>query len=141
MPDDILDGPETAKEVGAQTADVSSYSISAQFPTKSRAHVAGDDLDGPKTVEETVTKASKITLLRQFSYGVIAYVVATALVVLLPIFVTSAPGEQAIKVVLVMQNVVLFGFMSGLAWIFRCGHTAPFGGSRIEGFYDSRAVA
>lgn len=82
-------------------------------------NITSDDLDGPKTVEETVTKASKITLLRQFSYGVIAYVVATALVVLLPIFVTSAPGEQAIKVVLIMQNVVLFGFMGGLAWIFR----------------------
>ena len=81
---------------------------------------ADEDLDGPKTVEEKVTKESKITLLRQFSYGVIAYVVATALVVLLPIFVTSQPGEEAIRVVLVMQNVVLFVFMGGLAWIFRC---------------------
>lgn len=86
--------------------------------------MADDDLDGPKTVEETVTKATKITLLRQFSYGVIAYVVATALVVLLPIFVTSAPGEQAIKVVLILQNIVLFAFMGGLAWIFRCAATA-----------------
>jgi hypothetical protein len=81
---------------------------------------AGEDLDGPKTVEEKVAKVSKVRLLRQFSYGVIAYVVATALVVLLPIFVSSAPGEEAVRVVLVMQNVVLWVFMAGLAWIFRC---------------------
>ena len=62
---------------------------------------------------------SKVRLLRQFSYGVIAYVVATALVVLLPIFVSSAPGEEAVRVVLVMQNIVLWVFMAGLAWIFR----------------------
>ena len=72
-------------------------------------------------MEEKVSKASKILLLKQFSYGVIAYVVATAVVVLLPIFVTSAPGEQAVRVVLVMQNVVLLIFLGGLAWIFRCG--------------------
>jgi len=70
-------------------------------------------------VEEKVAKVSKVRLLRQFSYGVIAYVVATALVVLLPIFVSSAPGEEAVRVVLVMQNVVLWVFMAGLAWIFR----------------------
>ena len=67
-----------------------------------------------------MAKVSKVRLLRQFSYGVIAYVVATALVVLLPIFVSSAPGEEAVRVVLVLQNVVLWVFMAGLAWIFRC---------------------
>ena len=66
-----------------------------------------------------MAKVSKIRLLRQFSYGVIGYVIATALVVLLPIFVTSAPGEEAVRAVLIMQNVVLFLFMAGLAWIFR----------------------
>lgn len=75
-------------------------------------------------MEEKVSKAAKILLLKQFSYGVIAYVVATAVVVLLPIFVTSAPGEQAVRVVLVMQNIVLFVFLAGLAWIFRCGSRA-----------------
>ena len=86
---------------------------------------AGEDLDGPKTVEEKVAKVSKVRLLRQFSYGVIAYVVATALVVLLPIFVSSAPGEEAVRVVLVMQNVVLWVFMAGLAWIFRRDAAVP----------------
>ena len=87
--------------------------------TTSVSAMTGEDLDGPKTVEEKVAKVSKVRLLRQFSYGVIAYVVATALVVLLPIFVSSAPGEEAVRVVLVMQNVVLWVFMAGLAWIFR----------------------
>jgi uncharacterized protein YqhQ len=48
----------------------------------------GEDLDGPKTVEEKVSRLAKVRLLKQFSFGVIAYVLATALVVLLPIFVS-----------------------------------------------------
>ncbi len=92
---------------------------SLQRTTSGTRQTTGEDLDGPKTVEEKVAKVSKVRLLRQFSYGVIAYVVATALVVLLPIFVSSAPGEEAVRVVLVMQNVVLWVFMAGLAWIFR----------------------
>ncbi len=47
-----------------------------------------EDLDGPKTVEEKLARLAKIRLLKQFSFGVIAYVLATALVVLLPIFVS-----------------------------------------------------
>lgn len=49
---------------------------------------AVEDLDGPKTVEEKLARLAKIRLLKQFSFGVIAYVLATALVVLLPIFVS-----------------------------------------------------
>lgn len=52
------------------------------------AMCTGEDLDGPKTVEEKVARLAKIRLLKQFSFGVIAYVLATALVVLLPIFVS-----------------------------------------------------
>jgi hypothetical protein len=39
-------------------------------------------------VEEKVSRLAKVRLLKQFSFGVIAYVLATALVVLLPIFVS-----------------------------------------------------
>lgn len=156
---------------------------------------AVEDLDGPKTVEEKLARLAKIRLLKQFSFGVIAYVLATALVVLLPIFVSpevrharstlrpsagkrcsmrrfgpfcnAAPaggvcsswgclartfspvrgmlgqirwgelvglplttaysaavqasaGETAVRIVLILQNVVLWLFMAGLAWIFRC---------------------
>jgi hypothetical protein len=35
-------------------------------------------------VEEKVSRLAKVRLLKQFSFGVIAYVLATALVVLLP---------------------------------------------------------
>ena len=54
----------------------------------------GEDLDGPKTVEEKVARLAKVRLLKQFSFGVIAYVLATALVVLLPIFVSPEVRAQ-----------------------------------------------
>ena len=146
-------------------------------------HLTGEDLDGPKTVEEKVGRLAKIRLMKQFSGGVIAYVVATALVVLLPIFVSPeqstgeqvgvlawprsamhlvcgdcSPGArattrwvhhwrlllpsickrlhvnaamQAVRAVLILQNIVLWLFMAGLAWIFRCDHSATFVSSDV----------
>jgi len=35
--------------------------------------------------------------------------------------VQAAASEAAVKVVLVLQNLVFLLFMTGLAWIFRCG--------------------
>lgn len=88
--------------------------------------VTVEDLDGPKTVEEKVARLAKIRLLKQFQIGVIAYVLATAAVVLLPIFVSNKPGKEAFWAVLILQNLVLWGFMASLAFIFRLRGDSPY---------------
>ena len=44
---------------------------------------------------------------------------AAALVILLPLFVMADPGEGAVKAIIIMQNIVLGGFLAMLFWIFR----------------------
>ena len=53
-------------------------------------------------------------------------VTAAALVILLPLFVMADPGEGAVRIIIIMQNVVLGGFLAMLFWIFRWFlHRAP----------------
>ena len=47
------------------------------------------------------------------------WVGAAALVILLPLFVMADPGEGAVKAVIILQNIVLGGFLAMLFWIFR----------------------
>ena len=44
---------------------------------------------------------------------------AAALVILLPLFVMADPGEGAVKAIIILQNIVLGGFLAMLFWIFR----------------------
>lgn len=67
-----------------------------------------------------MSKNEKIRILKHFSWGVGGYVISTAVVLLLPAFVSNQPGEEAVRVVLIGQNLVLWVFMGSLAWIFRC---------------------
>ena len=46
-------------------------------------------------------------------------VAAAALVILLPLFVMADPGEGAVKAIIILQNIVLGGFLAMLFWIFR----------------------
>mmetsp|Transcript_2103 Transcript_2103/g.6270 ORF Transcript_2103/g.6270 Transcript_2103/m.6270 type:complete len:441 (+) Transcript_2103:233-1555(+) len=90
--------------------------------------VTVEDLDGPKTVEEKVARQAKIRVFKQFSAGVVAYVTTTLAVIILPIFVSPDAGtsETAVKVVLVLQNLVFLIFMASLAWIFRLRGDSPY---------------
>ncbi|KAK9819921.1 hypothetical protein WJX72_003958 [[Myrmecia] bisecta] len=90
------------------------------------AEVTGNDADAPKTVQDRLVHRSKIRLMQQFMWGVGTYVIATAVVILLPLFVVNTPGEDALVVVLVAQNVVLWGLLAALCYIFRLREDSPY---------------
>jgi hypothetical protein len=65
----------------------------------------------------------------QFMFGVGGYIIARVLAILLPLFFVNQPGQEdlAIRIVLILENVVLWGFLGALAYIFRypfllCSH-------------------
>ena len=64
---------------------------------------------------------SKVRLMKQFQWGVAAYVAAKAAVVLLPALVWAQPGDAAIKTIYILQNYVRWLFLAALCWIFRSG--------------------
>ena len=57
----------------------------------------------------------------QFMFGVGGYIIARVLAILLPLFFVNQPGQEdlAIRIVLILENVVLWGFLGALAYIFR----------------------
>ena len=59
----------------------------------------------------------------QFMFGVGGYIVARVLAILLPLFFVNQPGQEdlAIRIVLILENIVLWGFLAALAYIFRSG--------------------
>ena len=61
----------------------------------------------------------------QFMFGVGGYIIARVLAILLPLFFVNQPGQEdlAIRIVLILENIVLWGFLGALAYIFR---SAPF---------------
>ena len=65
---------------------------------------------------------TKLGLMTQFQWGVGTYVVCTAAALLLPLFLFSRPEQQAtaVRAVLILQNLVLWGFLAVLCFIFRC---------------------
>ena len=84
---------------------------------------ADQDTDKPKTVEDQMQLRSKVRLMKQFQWGVAAYVAAKAAVVLLPALVWAQPGDAAIKTIYILQNCVRWLFLAALCWIFRSGYT------------------
>ena len=79
----------------------------------------GEDTDKPKTIQDQMQLRSKIRLMKQFQWGVAAYVIAKAAVILLPAFVWAEPGDAAIKTIYILQNCVRWLFLAVLCWIFR----------------------
>ena len=59
----------------------------------------------------------------QFMFGVGGYIIARVLAILLPLFFVNQPGQEdlAIRIVLILENIVLWGFLAALAYIFRSG--------------------
>ena len=57
----------------------------------------------------------------QFMFGVGGYIIARVLAILLPLFFVNQPGQEdlAIRIVLILENVVLWAFLGALAYIFR----------------------
>jgi hypothetical protein len=90
------------------------------------AQVHEEDTDQPKTVQDRMLTSSKIRLMRQFTWGVAGYVIATAAVILLPVFVMVEPGDSALRAILIGQNIVLWCFLAALAWIFRPREDNPY---------------
>lgn len=80
---------------------------------------AGEDTDKPKTFEDQMQLKSKVRLMKQFQWGVAAYVIAKAAVILLPAFVWAEPGDAAIKTIYILQNCVRWLFLAAMCWIFR----------------------
>ena len=87
---------------------------------------AGEDTDKPKTFEDQMQLKSKVRLMKQFQWGVAAYVIAKAAAILLPPFlykpedstdVTAA--DKAVKTVYILQNCVRWLFLAAMCWIFR----------------------
>ncbi len=62
---------------------------------------------------------SKVRLMKQFQWGVAAYVAAKAAVILLPALVWVEPGDAAIETIYILQNCVRWLFLAALCWIFR----------------------
>jgi len=86
--------------------------------------VADQDTDKPKTIEDQMQLRSKVRLMKQFQWGVAAYVAAKAAVILLPALVWVEPGDAAIKTIYILQNCVRWLFLAALCWIFRY-HPGP----------------
>ena len=85
---------------------------------------AAEDTDAAKTVEDKLLTRSKLQLMRQFQWGVGAYVVSFAVVIVLPLLLYSpnTPDQDnlAMRIVIILQNLVLWGFLVALCFIFRC---------------------
>jgi len=54
-------------------------------------------------------------------FGVGGYIIARVLAILLPLFFVNQPGQEdlAIRIVLILENIVLWAFLGTLAYIFR----------------------
>jgi len=54
-------------------------------------------------------------------FGVGGYIIARVLAILLPLFFVNQPGQEdlAIRIVLILENIVLWAFLGALAYIFR----------------------
>lgn len=80
------------------------------------------DLDAPKTFQDKVYDREKLRLVRRFFYGVCAYLTATIAVIFLPLFVPSVID----RTILILQNLVLWGFLGMLLWTFRMRQGSPY---------------
>ena len=83
--------------------------------------MAGEDNDQARSVQDRLVHRTKLGLMMQFQWGVGTYVVCTAAALLLPLFLFSRPEQQAtaVRAVLILQNLVLWGFLAVLCFIFR----------------------
>lgn len=72
-------------------------------------------------MEERLLHASKLRLLRFYIWAVSGYAVAYALAILVPLFVLGEPGQEdlAVLVVSLLLDVVKWGFLAALTYIFR----------------------
>ncbi|KAA6425595.1 MAG: hypothetical protein FRX49_04492 [Trebouxia sp. A1-2] len=90
------------------------------------APMQDQDTDKPKTIEDQMQLRSKVRLMKQFQWGVAAYVAAKAAVILLPALVWVEPGDAAIKTIYILQNCVRWLFLAALCWIFRPQEDNPY---------------
>lgn len=91
-------------------------------PRVTEGVAAVEDHDAPKTVEEKLQHRRKVQLMRQFSWAAAICVTCYVVALVLPLFYYNKPGEEdtAVRVVLILWNCVLWLFLAGLCFIFRC---------------------
>lgn len=82
---------------------------------------ADNDTDEVKTVEDKLDHRSKQRLMTQFMFGVATYIIARIAAILLPLFFVDQPGREdlVIAIVVILGDLVLWGFLAALAYIFR----------------------
>ncbi|KAL3148903.1 hypothetical protein ABBQ32_001771 [Trebouxia sp. C0010 RCD-2024] len=82
------------------------------------APMQDQDTDKHKTIEDQMQLRSKVRLMKQFQWGVAAYVIAKAAVIMVPALVWVEPGDAAFKTIYILQNSVRWLFLAALCWIF-----------------------
>lgn len=72
-------------------------------------------------MEERLLHASKLRLLRYYIWAVSGYAIAYAAAIIVPLFVLGEPGQEdlAVLVVSLLLDVVKWGFLAALCFIFR----------------------
>ena len=73
-------------------------------------------------MEDRLAHVAKLRLMRQFMWGVGGYILARAAAILLPLFLWNKPEEEGVAIcaVFILENVVQWGFLAALCYIFRC---------------------
>jgi len=78
-----------------------------------------DDADAPKTVAEAVGDQAKLLLLARFRTILVIYVISIIMVNILPLYIANTSVEKIQSVVIVLENLLLIGFVISMAVIFR----------------------
>lgn len=91
----------------------------APYLSTAPVYIADQDTDKHKTIEDQMQLRSKVRLMKQFQWGVAAYVIAKAAVIMVPALVWVEPGDAAFRTIYILQNSVRWLFLAALCWIFR----------------------
>lgn len=85
-----------------------------------------DPTHEPATFAEKLALRDKITLMQRFRWAVVAYIIATLGVQLLPVFLLSPVYELLGTIIILGHSVVLMAFLAGLGYIFRLRPNSPY---------------
>lgn len=96
-----------------------SVRLACTYTSIALGYTADQDTDKHKTIEDQMQLRSKVRLMKQFQWGVAAYVIAKAAVIMVPALVWVEPGDAAFKTIYILQNSVRWLFLAALCWIFR----------------------
>mmetsp|Transcript_22196 Transcript_22196/g.61594 ORF Transcript_22196/g.61594 Transcript_22196/m.61594 type:complete len:454 (-) Transcript_22196:263-1624(-) len=125
--EELREGVEGGNEPGAPNFD------GVGDPDDSAVHTAQDgapesnadsSLYDVKTIEDAVSHRDKQQLLRRFRAGVYCYALAYAFVVIMPVFASDSTFLP--QTILLIYNIIMWGFTAWLVWIFRLREDNPY---------------